>query len=318
MFTLKTDDPNTSKFFQDGHFSVNKNAVPFSALGTDHALEQENKRMKILGGITGIANNATTLNNYFLVSPILNNIANSFCQMFCNTKTVCQTHYQMHGSTNKRYTDNISKLTQVLQNHNVSFENNEDLYNLVSKVVLPAHFADKLIGSEKIGYELYSKFKTDRLQGETSIWKPLVKTKLPTFAKALASTEMKIADTVVRLKEEKQLLTKFIIAARSRDDIDLPGYFGNHEFSVVSLSMFRRDGSLLLGTDKSLLMNQMTQNIAISDLRWFLFSKYQWESDKLPPNYHQLQQQCILKFYGHTLSVEYGSSPVTQSCHCQM
>ena len=37
-------------------FSVNKSNVLFSAIGADHALEQENRAVKILGGIKGIAN----------------------------------------------------------------------------------------------------------------------------------------------------------------------------------------------------------------------------------------------------------------------
>ena len=49
---------------------------------------------------------------------------------------------------------------------------------------------------------------------------------------------MKIDDKFARRKEEKQLLTKFIIVVRSRDGTDLIGYFGNHELSVLPLSMF--------------------------------------------------------------------------------
>ena len=37
-------------------FSVNNSNVLFSAIGADHALEQENRAVKILGGIKGIAN----------------------------------------------------------------------------------------------------------------------------------------------------------------------------------------------------------------------------------------------------------------------
>ena len=37
-------------------FSVNKSNVLFSAIGADHSLDQENRAVKILGGIKGIAN----------------------------------------------------------------------------------------------------------------------------------------------------------------------------------------------------------------------------------------------------------------------
>ena len=37
-------------------FSVNKSNVPFSVIGADHAIEQENRAVKGLGGIKRIAN----------------------------------------------------------------------------------------------------------------------------------------------------------------------------------------------------------------------------------------------------------------------
>ena len=40
-----------------GNFSVAKSPVPFTAIGADHGIEQENEKMKIIEGIKGIANN---------------------------------------------------------------------------------------------------------------------------------------------------------------------------------------------------------------------------------------------------------------------
>ena len=75
MFTLKSQDQQSWEFLESGKFSVNKSQVPFCALGTDHALEQENRKMKILVGICGIANLKNTLENYFFYSPLLGNIS---------------------------------------------------------------------------------------------------------------------------------------------------------------------------------------------------------------------------------------------------
>ena len=36
---------------------VNKITIPYSAIGADHAIEHENRAMKVLGGIKGITNN---------------------------------------------------------------------------------------------------------------------------------------------------------------------------------------------------------------------------------------------------------------------
>ena len=46
---------------------------------------------------------------------------------------------------------------------------------------------------------------TGKKQESLSIWKPFVKTKLPTFISDFARTKMKIADKVDRLKEEKEV-----------------------------------------------------------------------------------------------------------------
>ena len=54
-------------------------------------------------------------------------------------------------------------------------------------------------------------------------------------------------------------MSKFVVASRRRDYIDLPHYFGKYEFSVVPRSMFRQDGSLLLGCDKASVMHQIEE-----------------------------------------------------------
>ena len=55
-------------FLKSGNFCV-KLHIAFCALGTDHALEQENKKVKVLGGVSGIANK-TTMDSYFIAAQI--------------------------------------------------------------------------------------------------------------------------------------------------------------------------------------------------------------------------------------------------------
>ena len=68
--------------FQCGNFSVNKADVAFSAIGANHALEQENRAVKVIGGIQGIANNQKALNDYFLTAAKMGNIIVNFCKTF--------------------------------------------------------------------------------------------------------------------------------------------------------------------------------------------------------------------------------------------
>ena len=50
MEKIEDDDPDIYNEFMQGNFCVNKNEIPFGAIGADHAIEHVNKMMKIRGG----------------------------------------------------------------------------------------------------------------------------------------------------------------------------------------------------------------------------------------------------------------------------
>ena len=54
-------------------------------------------------------------------------------------------------------------------------------------------------------------------------------------------------------------MTRFIVASRSRADIDLPHYLGTYEFSVVPRSLFSADGELYQSKDKSSIANEIVK-----------------------------------------------------------
>ena len=61
IYELKEKDSETWQFFMKGYFSINKTSVSFIATGADQAIEHENRTMKVLGGIKGIANGISKL-----------------------------------------------------------------------------------------------------------------------------------------------------------------------------------------------------------------------------------------------------------------
>lgn len=71
QYALQESDPDTWRALQEGDFCVTKSDLPFVSLEVDHAGEQENKVLKVDGGITGIANNANTRNRYCITAPII-------------------------------------------------------------------------------------------------------------------------------------------------------------------------------------------------------------------------------------------------------
>ena len=52
-------------------FSCQKSNIPGTAIGRDHCGEQENKRLKTRGGLTGISRNENSRTRQLLVAPVL-------------------------------------------------------------------------------------------------------------------------------------------------------------------------------------------------------------------------------------------------------
>ena len=75
MHRLKIDDPDIHHEFMQGNFCVNKNEIPFCAIGPDNAIEHVNKLMKIRGGLKGLTQQPAAMARWFLVAPELSRLA---------------------------------------------------------------------------------------------------------------------------------------------------------------------------------------------------------------------------------------------------
>ena len=64
--------------FVKGNFCVTKGVVGFTSIGPDHGIEQENRELKVVGGIVGITQNEKSLDKYFLIAPELSNLQREF------------------------------------------------------------------------------------------------------------------------------------------------------------------------------------------------------------------------------------------------
>ena len=65
MYELKEKDENIWVLLDAGRggaVSVNISGIPFTAIGSNHDIEQENHALKVTGGIKGIGNSQVTLN----------------------------------------------------------------------------------------------------------------------------------------------------------------------------------------------------------------------------------------------------------------
>ena len=132
--------------FSEGDFSVNKTVIPFSAIGVDHTIEQENRAIKVLGGLTGIANNWKAPHEYFLTVSETGNIIQDFCDVFNkqNEAPKRTQDYQLTGSKNKRINDNVKKMSDMFCSHEIKFEKFDVVFNVLTKKVLPESLAMEL------------------------------------------------------------------------------------------------------------------------------------------------------------------------------
>ena len=166
-------------------------------------------------------------------------------------------HYQLKGGKSKRILDNAEKLTTVFDHHNTNFEESDCVYNTVNKKILPEKFVKMFLNHEQQGEKRLQEFTNDRIEGNIFIWKPLKKTKLSAFNANVTSFKTNIDGKTIRFKEERNFMSRLIVAAISRPEIDISKYFGDYEFSVVPKSLFHDDGKLVPTKDKYVILQKL-------------------------------------------------------------
>ena len=137
---LKSKDVSTWNILEKELFSINKSKIPFSAIDTDHGIEQEGRVIKVLGGIKGITNNKQDLHEFYLIASEFGDIIETFCKDF---KTEDKQgfkrdrHYQLTSFKNFKINENIKNFKAVFQENQVKFQqsNAENPYSLLTKEV---------------------------------------------------------------------------------------------------------------------------------------------------------------------------------------
>ena len=126
-----------------GGVSVNKSDIPFTAIVSAHAIEQENCALKVIGGI----NSEVTINEYFLTAAEMGNIVNNFCETFGIDKNQSRKrdeHHQLIRLNDARIETNCTKRSHVFTEHSVTFEGQDSVYDIFTKV-LPTDVVDRFL-----------------------------------------------------------------------------------------------------------------------------------------------------------------------------
>lgn len=133
------------------------------------------------------------------------------------------------------------------------------LKNIVSSALVQSDAKDDILHFQEKGQKRLEEFIHDRLLSSSvlSIWDPMKKLKLKTFSNWMEKTEIRVGDKVIKLREERQLLGRFLIIQGSRPELvpKLEKTIGEYEMSVVPRSLCAVDGSLYIPADKASLMH---------------------------------------------------------------
>lgn len=253
---LETKHPDLWTEFYSGNWVVNKTTVPFCSLGTDEALEHENKKMKVLGGVVNITQRKQALTRFFLTSPELSRLSTEAKDMLGITNRKRSKHHHLTASQEKRQKEDAQQMyNYIMASTNPVTYDGQELINISTKLVFDENIQKDMSTMVEKGQELYCVFKEERIQSEKcNFWAPMKKEKLKLCKHANKVVKTKLSDTVITLKADRSLFTRLLIISRSRIDINLQDCISKYEFSAVPRSLFNLDGTMLFSSNKSNLM----------------------------------------------------------------
>ena len=109
-----------------------------------------------------------------------------------------------------------------------------------------------ILNVEVSGTRLYTNFVENRLQtsSKLTVWDPMKLSRFKTMSTWMKKTKVRVGDKVVKLQEERQLLSRLMIIQQTRK-IDMRSVNGMYEMGVIPRSLFSNEGSLLIPTNKS-------------------------------------------------------------------
>ena len=89
------------------------------------------------------------------------------------------------------------------------------------------------------------------------------KLSLKTFSNWQKKLRFTVNKKVVKLREDRQLLARFLVIQRSRPELvqKLNDVIGTYEFSTIPRALFSADGQLLIPTDKSAFVKTLESHV---------------------------------------------------------
>ena len=260
MNELKLTDPATWERLKTD-FVVTKSTLAFCNLFVDQGLEQEIKELKRYGHLPGITQDA--MDRFVITSPHLAKYVEMFLRGFPKYSPTDQTpdvYHQLKGNVSLRCAINSTRIRDIIVSfcQGNPFTKNTRLMHITSGAIIPDKPADDILNYPEKGQLRYDTLITTRLLpgSELSIWDTLPQLKLKRFSTWMKAKRVKVGNKVIKLKEDRKLLSKILTTAKTRPDLlsKMEDIVGKYEMSIIPRANFSPDGAMLLTADKASLM----------------------------------------------------------------
>ena len=135
------------------------------------------------------------------------------------------------------------------------------LKSLVSSAVVSKEAKNDILQFAELGQKRYEEFVSEHLKltSKLSVWDKMKKMNLKTFSNWMDKKKVQVGDKVIKLREERELLGRFLIIQGSHPHLipKLEETNGKYDMAMVPRSLCAGDGTLLLTADKANLMKAL-------------------------------------------------------------
>ena len=184
----------------------------FCGLGADNALEHVNRALKVIGALVGISLKTTA--HYLLIFPELAHLAEEEKSMAGVSRKVQDKSHNLTAAVTSRC-HQPSQATPI----DPFTQSSDELFNLITKVVVPDNVKLDLYTQRTEGDEILSTFIAEHIQrGAVSLWAQIKKGKLLTWKSTGKKGKITVNDTIIELKEDRSLFSRMMVVCHLRPE----------------------------------------------------------------------------------------------------
>ena len=239
--------------FQRGCFTGQKTEKRFSSMALDQIHEQENIKVKGVGGAVPILNKEKALLRWMVSGPEVATILSDFEPSFANKKADLHgLHHDEGVSIQLKFKTDVLKLTSYWSDRGNPFnKDNGHLINIHDRTVAPPEVYECISNLESLGKKQYQEFvRSVFITKEKSVWDKIPMTKPKLFGSSTKSKATAQPTALTILKKNSSMFMRLILNAQCRD-ADVGAFFSSEPFDYPSsLSV---NGSLRFGCKSDVL-----------------------------------------------------------------